>query len=191
MSEAAGEVLGECPSEEIGAYLDAELPADRAAMLEAHLADCAVCRAELNSQKLFLLELSRSLEQEPPIELPKDFTRAIVTKAESSVSGLRKRSERAAAAGIVVLLLVLAAVGFAGDWGRATAEASRPIGMFGALFEVAAGFLQSVVFAAGFVLRKVFSGTAGAVMFAVVLIASAAAGLFLFRRSRGATGEIG
>jgi anti-sigma factor RsiW len=191
MSEAAGEVLGECPSEEIGAYLDAELPADRAAALESHLTDCAVCRNELNSQKLFLLELSRSLEQESPIELPKDFTKAIVTKAESSVSGLRKRSERAAAAGIIALLLVLAAVGFVGDWSRATAEAARPIGMFGAFFEVVAGLLQSVVFTAGFVLRKVFTGTAGAVLFAAVLIASASAGLFFFRRSRGATGEAG
>ena len=191
MSEAAGELLGECPSEEIGAYLDAELPADRAAVLEAHIADCAVCRNELNSQKLFLLELSRSLEQEPSIELPEDFTKSIVTKAESSVSGLRKRSERAAAAAIVVLLLALAAVGFGGDWGQATAEAARPIGMFGAFFDVVAGFLQSVVFAAGFVFRKVFSGTAGAALVAVIFIATVAAGLFFFLRSRSATGEIG
>ena len=190
MSEAAGEVLGKCPSEEIGAYLDAELPADRAAVLEAHTTTCAVCRDELNSQKLFLLELNRSLEQEPPIELPKDFTRAIVTKAESSVSGLRKRSERAAAAVIIVLLLVVATAGFAGDWGRITSEAARPIGMFGAFLDVAVEFLQSVVFAAGFVLKRVFSGATG-VVFLTVFLVVAVTGILFFRRSRRATGEIG
>ena len=191
MSEAAGDVLGQCPSEEIGAYLDAELPADRAAILEAHLAACHVCREELNSQKIFLLELSRSLEQEAAIELPREFTRAIVTKAESSVTGLRKRSERAAAGAIVLLLLVLSAVGFAGDWGRVTSEAARPLGTFGALFDVTAGFLQNVVFAVGFILKKAFSGAAGAVLSAVVIAVVGAVGFFIFRRFRRATGDVG
>ena len=190
MSEAAGEISGECPSEDLGAYLDAELPADRTASLEEHLANCTVCRDELNSQKLFLLELSRSLERGPSIELPRDFTKTIVAKAESGVSGLRKRSERAAAAAIVGLLVLLAAAGFAGDWGRVASDAARPIGMFGAFFDVAVGFLQSLVYAAGFVLKRVFSGAAGTVFFAVLMVV-AATGLLFFRRSRRASGEIG
>ena len=182
--------MGGCPSEEIGAYLDAELPAERVAALEAHFNACLICREELNSQKVFLLELSRSLEQKAPIELPKEFTRAIVTKAESSVTGLRKSSERATAAAIVLLLLVLSAVGFAGDWGRVTAEAARPFGMFGALLDAAAGLFQSVVFAAGFVLKKVFPA-AGVPLFALVLVAAGAVIFLLFRRTRRAAGDIG
>ena len=191
MGEAAGEEMGECPSEEIGAYLDAELSTERTAALEAHLPHCSICRDELNSQKLFLLELSRSLELEEGIDLPNNFAKAIITKAESTVTGLRKRSERAAAAAIILMLLVLSAAGFAGDWVRVTSEAARPLGVFGALFDVAVGFLQSVLFAATFVLKKAFSGVSGKVMFALVLTVLAAAGFFFLRRSRQATGLVG
>ena len=192
MSEAAGELLGDCPSEDIGAYLDAELTTDRAVALEAHLEACTICRDELNSQKLFLLELSRSLEQDTSFDLPNDFTKAIVTKAESTVTGLRKRSERLAAASIIGLLLVLAAAGFAGDWGRVTTEAARPLSTLGAIFDVTAGFVHSVVFAIGFVLRKAFPGSAGA--FGVLLAVAAAVaipGYVFFRRSRRETGDAG
>ncbi len=191
MSEAAGEFSGDCPSEEIGAYLDAELPQDRAAALEAHFAECAVCRDELNSQKAFLLELSRSLEAGASLELPQNFAKAVVTKAESSVSGLRKRSERIAAFSIICVLVLLAVIGFAGDPNRAYSDAARPLSNVGAFLDIAAGLLHSVVFAVGFVAKKVFSGTVGSALLFVAVAAVAAGSLFVFKRYRRAAGNVG
>ena len=184
MSRAAGEHSGECPSEEIGAYLDAELTPDKAAALEAHIAQCAICREELNEQKAFLLELSRSLEAGNSLELPKNFARAVVTKAESSVSGLRKRSERIAAFSIIGVLLVMAAMGFAGNPAEAYSDAARRFGTIGAILDVASGLLHGVVFAAGFVVKKVFSGAAGSILFLVVMAAVIVASVLIFRRYR-------
>ena len=184
MSEAAGEISGDCPSEEIGAFLDAELSPERAAALDAHFAKCSVCRDELNSQKAFLLELSRSLESGDSLELPKDFARAVSTKAESSVTGLRKRSERIAALLIVGVLLLLAVIGFAGDPSRAFSDAAGPFGTVGAFLDVGAGLLHSIVFAIGFIAKKVFSGAAGPVVLFVVIAAVAALSFFVFKRYR-------
>ena len=191
MSGAAGEFSGECPSEEIGAYLDAELSPERAAALEAHFAECPICRDELNSQKAFLLELSRSLEAGVSLELPKNFAKAVATKAESSVTGLRKRSERIAAFSIIGVLLLLVLIGFAGDPSRAYSDAARPLGTVGAFLDVAAGLLYNVAFAVGFVWKKVFSGAVGSALLLVTLAAAAAAGFFVFKRLRGTAENVG
>ena len=191
MSKAAGESIGECPSEEIGAYLDTELPPDRTSALETHFAECAVCRDELNSQKAFLLELSRTLEKDTSIELPKDFTRAIVTKAESGVSGLRKRSERLAALGIVALLVVLATVGYSGDWGRASADAARPVNSVGAILEVSTNVIYSLVFTLGFIFKKAFPGSAGLFVGGILLVIAVAFGFLIIRRFRRVAQDVG
>lgn len=188
MGEAASEFLGECPSEEIGAYLDAELTAERSAALEGHFAICAICREELNAQKAFMLELNRSLEDEGRLELPENFTRAIVTKAESGVTGLRKRSERMAAVGIVTLLLLLAAIGFAGDWGRLTSEAAKPILTVGAVADAAAGIFSNLIYAVGFIMKKIFAGSAGTLLLGVALALGTAAIFLVLRRRRPADG---
>lgn len=182
MSEAAGELSGKCPSEEIGAYLDAELSPDRAAALESHFALCTICRDELNSQKSFLLELSRSLEKGVSLELPKDFAKTVATRAESSVTGLRKRSERIAAFVIVGVLLILTVVGFEGDPSRVYSDAARPLGTASGFLDVAAGVLHSIVFAVGFIAKKVFSGTAGSILIVAVIASAAVAGFLIFRR---------
>lgn len=189
MNEAAGEAFGKCPSNEIGAYLDAELSAERAAALEEHFAVCPVCRGEMNSQKAFLLELSRTLEADAAIELPKEFTKSVVTRAESSVSGLRKSSERAAAFGIVVLLVVLAAAGFAGDWGRVSTEAARPMSTFVAVIDAVLAVCYNVGFAFAFLAKKVFGGgggTFGTIATAAVVLIF---GYFVLRRFRRAPSE--
>lgn len=191
MSEAASRVFGKCPSEEIGAYLDAELTTERAAELESHFAECSVCREELNAQKTFLLELNRSLEEGAAVELPKGFTRAIVTKAESGVTGLRTRSERVAAFGIIGFLLLLATIGFAGDWGRISSEAVRPFATIGALADAAGALLFNVTFAVGFIVKKVFSGAAGTVFLAIAMALIATGIFWLLKRRRPAGGRIG
>ena len=186
MSEAAGEFSGQCPSEEIGAYLDAEISSESATALETHFASCAICRDELNSQKAFLLELSRSLEKGVSLELPKDFARAVATRAESSVTGLRKRSERIAAFAIVGVLLVLVAVGFAGDPTRAYSDAAGPLGIASGFLDVAAGVLHSIVFAVGFIAKKVFPGSAGSTLALAVVASASVASFLIFRRYRRA-----
>jgi hypothetical protein len=84
-----------CPSADIAAYIDGELtPIDDSA-LESHLSICRVCSDELNLQKQFVIALEGSLKSSP--DLPIDFTKRIVTNAESSVRGLRRKNERLSA----------------------------------------------------------------------------------------------
>ena len=85
----------ECPRTELAAYIDGELSPREALELEMHLAVCQDCAAELNEQKKLLCALDFVLESERKIELPADFTKIIVTKAQSNVSGLRSPRERA------------------------------------------------------------------------------------------------
>ena len=96
-----------CPSPDISAYLDGELsPADELG-LESHLARCKRCSEDLNQQKSFLNALDYSLEAEDKIELPLDFTRSVVTNAESRVTGLRSPRERRNAALICAALIAV------------------------------------------------------------------------------------
>lgn len=96
----------ECPSPEIAAYIDGELSGDRELELELHLAECSLCSSEMTGQKIFLCTLDASLQSEPEIALPTNFTRTIVTRAESSVAGLRKPAERFNAAFICATLFL-------------------------------------------------------------------------------------
>ena len=82
----------ECPSIEIAAYLDGELSAKAEGELESHLLKCSICTQELNEQKNFINALNGSLNDLP--DIPADFTKRIVTNAESGVSGLRQKRER-------------------------------------------------------------------------------------------------
>lgn len=182
MSEAASGAQGECPSGDIGAYLDGELPAGGVDALEAHIASCPACLNELNAQKAFLLELSRSLEAGTAVDVPRNFARAIVTKAESGVSGLRERSERKTAAAVVILLVALAGASVAGDWALIGAEAARPLNYLGAVFEAGAGVLRNTLFALSFVLKKTVSGPAAALLTILILISVLAAALWMRRR---------
>jgi hypothetical protein len=84
----------ECPSEDIAFYIDGELDLARELELDAHFSTCAVCTRELNQQKQFLCGLESSLKYEGEPELPANFTKLIVTNAESHVSGLRRPAER-------------------------------------------------------------------------------------------------
>ena len=76
----------------MSAYLDAELSPVEEMGFELHLAGCANCLDELNRQKEFLHMLDSTLKTDE-IELPENFTKVVVTNAESAVKGLRRRSE--------------------------------------------------------------------------------------------------
>ena len=102
-----------CPVDEISAYIDGELGANREIELDLHFAGCANCTRELNEQKVFLQHLDASLGREREIELPPGFTEHIVANAESTVSGLRRPREVFNASFICagLLLFVLFAMG--------------------------------------------------------------------------------
>lgn len=105
MQSAEQTIKTECPLPELSAYIDGELSPNDELQLERHLADCRVCSDDLNLQKSFLNALDYSLDSESKIELPKDFTRSVVTNAESRVSGLRCQHEWRNAAWICVALV--------------------------------------------------------------------------------------
>ena len=125
----------DCPSVEIAAYIDGELTGDAETVFETHLAACRVCSEELNIQKEFVNALNSSLVDVR--EMPSDFTKRIVTHAESGVSGLRKPKERYNA--LFVCLGLFFFVLF-------TLGASAP-GAFAAFFEAFTRFAAVLSFA--------------------------------------------
>ncbi len=95
-----------CPSPELSAYIDGELSRRDELELEQHVSGCRTCTDDLNLQKSFLNALDYSLDEKNEIDLPCDFTRAVVANAESRVSGLRRPHERRNAAFICVALIM-------------------------------------------------------------------------------------
>ena len=105
----------ECPRAELAAYIDGELLPREEIELEMHLANCKDCAAELNEQKKLLCVLDFALESEKEIELPANFTKVIVTKAESNVMGLRSSKERLRALFVCLGLFLLVILGLGGQ----------------------------------------------------------------------------
>lgn len=101
-----------CPREEIAAFIDGEISPRRELELDMHFAVCSSCTAELNSQKKLLCALDSMILTEREVELPADFTKIIVTKAESNVSGLRRPQERRNALFICTALFLPLLIGF-------------------------------------------------------------------------------
>ena len=102
-----------CPQPDISSYVDGELSPEREIQLEAHLAECSICTEHLKVERQFLCALNASLDGEQELDLPADFTRVVVTRAESGVSGLRRPSERFNAAFICsgLFLIVVFSLG--------------------------------------------------------------------------------
>ncbi len=107
MTSQAPKFSDNCVEGDISAYIDGELlPADEL-VFERHVAQCAVCRSELNEQKLFLSAVNASLDSNEQINVPTNFTRTVVATAESKVSGLRDPQERSQAIWICSLILIV------------------------------------------------------------------------------------
>jgi predicted anti-sigma-YlaC factor YlaD len=105
----------ECPRAQLAAYIDGELLPREELKLEMHLANCKSCTAELNEQKKLLCVLDFALESEKKIELPANFTKIIVAKAESNVNGLRSSKERFKALLICLGLFLPVVLGLGGQ----------------------------------------------------------------------------
>jgi predicted anti-sigma-YlaC factor YlaD len=115
MKQEIAKVQSSCPREEIAAYIDGEISPREELELEMHFAVCKPCTDELNSQKKLLCALDSFCLNEEEIELPENFTKVIVTTAESHVSGLRRPQERRTALFICSALFLLVLVGLGGE----------------------------------------------------------------------------
>ena len=131
-----------CPRFEIAAYIDGELAPDEELALEAHVAICKECLAELNLQKQLLCALDISLEKQPEIELPENFAKVIAVRAESGVSGLRSKEERFRALFLSVALLLIVLVGLGADGGHVFASIRK----IGEQAFIILGFIGHLIF---------------------------------------------
>ena len=115
MSQQNVKIQNFCPRAEIALYIDGELSPNAEMELERHFTVCEPCAAEFNAQKKLLCALDFALEDAPDFELPKDFTKTIIVKAESNVSGLRRREERFRALYLCAILFLLILVGLGSE----------------------------------------------------------------------------
>jgi len=149
--------LHACPTPEISAYIDGELSADQELQLELHMAGCRVCADDLNLQKSFLNALEISLD-EKEIELPNDFTKTVVTHAESRVTGLRHPSERRRAAVVFVTLLLIAGVALGSNLGAALGAATAVAEKFIAVVVSVGHFCYDIALGSVIVFRSLVTG---------------------------------
>lgn len=127
---------------EIAAFIDGELRPREELELELHLAVCGSCAAELNEQKKLLCALDYALENAKQIELPANFTKIIVTNAESKVSGLRRPQERARALLICSSLFLLVLLGLGGE----TETILNTFRKFAEQFLAVGGFVWNLIY---------------------------------------------
>ncbi len=99
-------VQPDCPSEQIGCYLDGELDQAASLLLESHLEQCSNCAGELAEQRRLLGDLNSVLTTRSNLPMPEDFARIVATNAEADMSGLRERAEHGRALQICALLAV-------------------------------------------------------------------------------------
>jgi hypothetical protein len=142
-----------CPSDEIAAYIDGELDASHEREMDAHLAVCAACVAEMNLQKQFLCSLESSLKHDGDIELPRDFAKHIVANAESTVSGLRPPRERLNAIFICAALVLFILFALGSEAGRVFDGASGGIEQIAAVAGFFGHFIYSFFIGVAIVLR--------------------------------------
>jgi anti-sigma factor RsiW len=142
----------DCPSIEIAAYLDGELSSNAEAELEAHLSHCSVCTEDLNNQKHFINALNGSLSDLP--DIPADFTKRIVTNAESGVSGLRQKRERLNAAFVIVGLFFFVLFTLGASAPGTIAASMDIVGRLAAVVAFAGHLIYDVAIGAVIVMRS-------------------------------------
>ncbi|HEY0430065.1 MAG TPA: zf-HC2 domain-containing protein [Pyrinomonadaceae bacterium] len=142
MIEETAKIEASCPRDDIAAYIDGEISPREELDLEMHFAGCKICAEELNTQKKLLCALDSFCLNEKEIELPENFTKVVVTTAESHVSGLRRPQERRKALFICSALFLLVLLGL-GE------EADSILGTFGKIgeqFVVVVGFVAHLIY---------------------------------------------
>ena len=174
--------LPACPSPEISAYIDGELSSTDEMRLALHIAGCKTCNDDLNLQKSFLIALD-SLDEAQDIELPSNFTKSVVTNAESGVTGLRRPKERRIAALICVSLFAISLFALGSKSDRTFAATAAVAEKLIAIVESALHFTYDISLGSTIVFRSlvtnfVFESTVGVLFVVVVFVLS----LFLFSK---------
>lgn len=83
-----------CQLEDVAAYVDGELTGAALEDFEAHLRSCASCADELRTQKQLLCTLDVAFNDARSFQLPREFSRVVTARAESDLSGVRRKRER-------------------------------------------------------------------------------------------------
>jgi len=129
----------DCRLADIAAYLDGELLPAEELEFEGHIAACSTCHDELNRQKQFLCILDCSLRSSDDVDLPRDFAKVVAANAESTVSGLRRRSEWLKAGFVCGGLLFVSLFALGAD---AAGSFGYPKSVFGQIYAVGAFVLH-------------------------------------------------
>jgi len=82
-----------CESDQIGAYLDGELDECARNLLEEHVKECCICRADLAEQQRLLCALDLAFLRGSDLPLPGNFAKSVATYAECDLRGMRDRRE--------------------------------------------------------------------------------------------------
>ena len=87
-------------------YLDGELDPSAASLFERHARECPDCTDSLLEQRRLLCLLDTAFDDtfEKKVTLPADFTRVVRARAQTDMSGVRGRGERARALKICAAL---------------------------------------------------------------------------------------
>jgi putative zinc finger protein len=95
-----------CRLEDVAAYIDGELAGPALEDFEAHLRSCRACVDELRTQKQLLCTLDIAFNDSRSFELPREFSRVVTARAESDLSGVRRKRERRRALQLCAALAV-------------------------------------------------------------------------------------
>ena len=104
MTEANHKMV--CQLEDVAAYVDGELAGNALSDFEAHLRSCKACAEELLTQKQLLCTLDVAFNDSRSFELPREFSRVVTARAESDLSGVRRKRERRRALELCAALAV-------------------------------------------------------------------------------------
>lgn len=162
----------DCSPELLHEYLDGELSREQEIALEQHLAGCTSCVKELNLQKSVL----GVLDHGPEPEIPINFAEIVATKADSQVTGLRRRKERIYAIAVAAFLILMTVVLLAFDISRPMASLEVLVGKVGAFLALIGSVLANIAIGI-YVIAKVFAQQADkqtAVLVFVLAVAVAA-----------------
>lgn len=186
MNDSASEIR--CAVQDVAAYLDGELDTDALTRFEEHLKSCADCAAQLRAQKQLLCTLNVAFSDSRSFTLPRNFTKVVTKRAESDLSGMRRKPERRRA---LKLCAILALVSFALIGTAARAIVFDPVRSFlratasvlDLCWSAVSETVQSVAVIVRMLSRAVFLSQTGLVSFLVfVLVLSISFLLLLIAR---------
>lgn len=171
-----------CPRDDIAAYVDGELSREAASLLERHIDTCDACAGALRDQRQMLTALTASLDADTELSLPADFSKRVVSNAESSVAGLRRPNEILTAVCISSALLIFVLFAF----GSETWSIFSTLGVAGEKLLTLGGFILKIAGNLAFGIAVVFRSLAthSSAELVLILLSVFVFGLFLFVSSK-------